>query len=250
MSLMAFVKFMAFIIPLIIYILIITVVYPARNSGFIALGVLGSIVMGLGFVNIAGLIDKMYLGHIVTAILLTIGAFCVALSSVLLYTPSLYTALDESQITFYFLAWGLLLVAGLYYIAFRSAISSDLRRNGFSKTRIKKSMEGLRNYWWYENLKDEFSHKWLVVVNKLFTMVYLSSCLFHLLVGWWPAVRFITFSALIVLQILNFAMCYIIIATWKQVYSNRPRHPALPLLILVFPVSAVVALFFYFIKYM
>ena len=94
-GLINFVKFLALMLPLVIFIVVTTWLYPAPNSGFLALGILGCFVLGLGFVNIAGMLDEMYLGHLTTAILLLIGAGFVAISSVILYVPQIYSQLND-----------------------------------------------------------------------------------------------------------------------------------------------------------
>ena len=142
MSVMAFVKFIAFISPLVAYLLLIILAFPAPNSGFIVLGVLGSLLIGLGLVNIAGLIDGMYLGHIITATLIVSGSLFILVSNVITYTQAIYSCLNEDYITFYFIVWCLLAVSGIYYPFFRHAIFLDLRNNGLSKSNVKKKNGG------------------------------------------------------------------------------------------------------------
>ena len=252
-NVMIFFRILAFFIPIIVYLLIILLVYPAPNSGFIALGGLGSIIIGLGLVNVVGLVDNLYLGHIITVMLITCGGLFVAASSIVMYTPSIYSKLNEKYITFYFIVWSLLIVSGIYYLFFRSAISLDLRKNGLSKSRIKKNLKGPRNYWWYEGLRDQLSHCWIFSINKLFTILYPSVCLFHSLLGWWRTVSPFILFVLIVLMILNFAMCFLILTTWKLAHFEHSHSNSFSLTILgifVFPVAAVIGLIIYFIEYM
>lgn len=251
MGVMIFGKFIAFVIPLVVYLLMILLVFPAPNSGFIALGVLGSIIMGLGLVNIVSLVDDMYLGHIITAILLASGALFVIVSSIVMYTPTIYSGLNENHVTFYFVVWLLLMISGIYYLFFRHAISLDLQRNGISKSNIKKKMEGMRNYWWYECLKDQFSYLWIFRANKLFTTIFPCFCLIYLLLGWWSAIFLLVLFALIVLLMLNFAMCFLILATWNHTRTNRVDRSSLIILgAFIFPIAATFGLIIYFIRYM
>ena len=250
MSTMALIKFLAFIFPLIMYLLMILFVFPAPNSGFIALGILGCIMLGLGLVNITGLIDKMYLGHILTVGLVASGFLFLFVSSVIMYTPEIYSGLNENHITFYFAVWSLLMISAIYYPFFRHAISLDLQSNGISKSTIKKGMDGIRNYWWYQCFKNQLTYRWIFWANKMFTILFPFVCLVQLTLGWWSEAFIGVLVVLTVLLVLNFAMGFLIVTTWKQVCINRVhRFPTAILLVLVFPIAATLGLIMYFVKY-
>lgn len=250
MGIMAFVKFLAFILPLAVYLLLILFVFPAPNSGFIALGILGSIIIGLGCVNIAGIIDDMYWGHIITVVLIILGSLLIVVSSTIMYTPEIYSRLNESHISFYFIGWTILVISGIYYPFFRHAISLDLRSNGMSKSNIKEKMEGTHNYWWYQRVKDHFSHKWVFWANKLFTIIFPCVCLTQLILGWWSTLFIFTLIALLALLTLNFAMAFLIVETWNQAHSDRSGRASLIILgTFVFPITAAVGLIMYFTKF-
>ena len=249
-SMMAFVKFVSFIMPLAIYLLSIIWIFPAPNSGFVALGVLGCMIIGLGLVNITGLIDKMYLGHIVTAVLISCGSIFVIVSSIMIYSSAIYSKLNEIQVSFYFMVWSLLAVSGIYYPLFRHAIFLDLRNNGASKSNIKKRMEGTPNYWFYQSLKDQFSYKWVFWVNKLFIMLFPCVCMFQLLLGWMSICFFVVLVALTALLLMNVTMGFLIFATRNHPTADRTRSSSLAgISMSLFPIVAILALIIYYIKY-
>lgn len=251
MSLMAFLKFLAFIAPLTAYLLIILCIFPISNSGFIALGVLGSIIVGLSLVNIIGYIDNMNFGHVVTLVLFVLGALCITISSIIIYTPSIYDRINEDYVSFYFVTWSLIAVSGIYYPFFRHAISIDLRKNGVSKSSIKKKMDGYKNFWWYESLKNQVQYQWVLSVNKLFTIVFPCVCIFQLLLGWWSAVFLAAVIAVIVLLLLNICMSVLIIITQKYSHTEKPNNTVLITLgLFTFPIAATVGLIIYYSQYM
>lgn len=249
-GIIAFAKFIALIFPLSVYLVLITAVFPAPNSGFIALGVLGSFVIGLGMVNLAGIIDKMYLGHIVTLILIASGSFLVALSSYIMYSPAIYSEFDETNVSFYFAIWSLLVVSGVYYPFFRHAIFLDLSRNGMSKSNIKKKMEGARNFWWYQSLKESLSYRWVFYTNKLFSIMFPCVCIVQLVLGWWSSVSIGILIAMEILLTLNFTMGLLITATWNQARTDHKRSSIAIIWIFIFPIVAAIGLITYFVKYM
>ena len=212
-GLINFVKFLALMLPLVIFIVVTTWLYPAPNSGFLALGILGCFVLGLGFVNIAGMLDEMYLGHLTTAILLLIGAGFVAISSVILYVPQIYSQLNEKYITFYFVIWTFLALSAIYYGFFRGAVGLHLQEKGLSKGRIKKAKTGCRNYWWYEDLHQKTDLRWIYKVNMAYTILFLCALVLQICVGWWKAVFPFTAGLTCALLALNVPMYSLIVST-------------------------------------
>lgn len=215
------------------------------------MGVLGSIIVGLSLVNIVGYIDNMNFGHVVTIVLFILGALCIAISSIIIYTPSIYDRINEDYVSFYFITWSLIAASGIYYPFFRHAISIDLRQNGISKSSIKKKMDGFKNFWWYENLKNQVQRQWILSVNKLFTFVFPCVCVFQLLLGWWNTVFLITIIAVITLLLLNICMSVLILMTQKYAHTEKPNNAFLITLGLFgFPIAAIIGLVIYYSKYM
>lgn len=241
--LVAFVKFVAFISPLVIYLLFISYICPAPNSGFIVLGVVGSFAVGLGMVNIAGSLDQLYLGHLVTLIALIVGTILIAASSLVIYTPSIYSQLNEDNVSFYFIIFSVLVVTVIYYLFFRHAVTLYLCSGGMSKTSVKKAMVGLRNYWWYDSLKDDMSNQWIYWVNKLYTLIFPCTFTVHLCMGWWKKMFPIITTSTCLLLGLNFIMYWLNFSTWD--YAKVKHKKTSPLFLLggfVFPAAACFAI--------
>lgn len=55
-----------------------------------------------------------------------------------------------------------------------------------SKTKIKKSRKGKKNYWWYEAIHREAGMGGLYLLNKMFTILYPLASLLTVLAGWIP----------------------------------------------------------------
>jgi len=231
LSVIAFVKFLAFILPLVLYLVSVTCIFPAPNSGFITMGVIGSFIVGLGLVSVAGLLDKQYFGNIITGIVLGFGALLILISSLIMYTPSIYTQLDEENVTFYFVTWSFLVVPAIYYLFFRHAVSLHLRSEGLSKTRLEDLKKGMRNYWLYDRAHLEFGLGWIYIVNKWFVIQYLCTITLQLILGWWKLVYPVTTFSVLLLSILTLPMFGLVISTWDQVRSNKRKLHVYELLI-------------------
>ena len=75
--------FAAILLPLIIYV-ILTTIFFQRGNGWILLGLVGSMAIGVGLFNIVAAWIDQYLGHMLTILSLGIGAAFVAISCLLL----------------------------------------------------------------------------------------------------------------------------------------------------------------------
>ena len=80
-----------------------------------ALGCVGSLMMGLGLANAVGKFNQLSFGHLVSIITLGSGMLLLLVSSLVMYIPSIYSKLREEYVTFYFIIWTVLLVCGIYY---------------------------------------------------------------------------------------------------------------------------------------
>ena len=248
-SLMAFLRFVALILPFILYLVATVVVYPSPNSGFLVLGYLGCLILGLGLVNIVGLLDEMYLGHIVTVISLLLGTLLVTASSIIIYVPQNYSQINEEYVTFYFVIWTMLVLSVIYYGFFRGAVRLYLQERGLSKTAIKKAKEGKRNYWWYEELNQQIGLSWIYYVNKAYTLLFLFTVAFQMCLGWWSVLFSVTMVATVVLLALDIPMYYLVFSTWHLVRTKAKKSSHLELLAgFVLPISACVGLILFFIK--
>ena len=248
-GLLAFIRFLALILPIALYIVTTVWLYPAPNSGFLVLGYVGCFVLGLGFVNIVGLLDKMYWGHAVSAILLSLGIGLVATSSVIIYVPQLYSQINEEYVTFYFVIWTMIALSVIYYGFFRGAVQLYLRDKGLSKSKIKKAKEGWRNYWWYEEINQQIGLSWIYYVNKTYTLLFLCTIVLHLCLGWWGVMFSITMAATSLLLMLDVPMYYLVFSTWHQARTEQKKSTRLELLVgFILPIGACIGLISCFIK--
>lgn len=248
-NLINFLKIFALIGPLVIYLIIITCVFPAPNSGLVCLGVLGSFSIGLGLVNFTALLEQKYLGHIVTVITVLPGVFLILISSLLMYIPPIYSTINEQHVTFYFVIWSLLLASVIYYPGFRNAISEHLRLQGMSKTRIKEGLKGFRSYWWYEQFKMDISDKWVYYVNKIYTYLFPVTVLMHLLLGWVKYVSPVTTIFLCLLFALNICMNCLICSTREQIKKEYKKYSVFSALVgYIFPVVGSIGIVSYLIQ--
>lgn len=250
-GLYAFVNLLALFLPCFLYMVITTWIFPSPNSGFLILGYIGNLILGLGFVNIAGNLSGMYLGNIVTFSAFGVGSLLITASSLVMYVPAIYSRMDESIITFYFIIWIVFAVSGMFYMFFRYAARLDLRKAGLSKTAIKKAMKGIKNYWWYEALKNDFNHSWVYRINKLFTMVFPLSVCLHLFLGWLRVLSPVITGIVCLLLLLNSVMYWLNFVTWNIAHSERPNKLGVERLAgFIFPIVACVALIIYLVRFM
>lgn len=179
----------ALLLPLIVLILITEIWFPAPNSGFYLPAMAGAFIMGIGLFNIVAAWINQYLGHWVTIGSLLTGGSIVSASLFILYTPGVYALFDERMVTYYFVSLLIGCLPPLFYIMFRKAVDSWLRRKSISKTKIKQLKKGYRNYWWYDALHKEVGLGLIHPMNKLFTILYPTFLILTLTLGW---LRFMT----------------------------------------------------------
>lgn len=172
------------VLPLILLILVTEVWFPAPNSGFLFLAMIGCFIMGIGFFNIAAAWIGQYLGHWLTVGSFLFGGTLVAISLMIIYVPDIYAFFDETAVSYYFASMLFLALPPIYYASFRLAVDSWLRRKKISKSRMKKLKKGKQNYWWYKALHEEVGLGMIYPLNKLFTILYPIELCLSLLLGW------------------------------------------------------------------
>ncbi len=243
-----FLKFLALILPLITYVIITAFAFPSPNSGFIFLGIIGSIIFGLGLVNIVGYIDDSNLGVEISGVTLGLGGVMMGISSVIMYTPSIYEQINEQQVSFYFLVWTVILVSMLHYSFFRGAMNRYMRSQGVSKSRISDLLKGSANFWLYKAANDSLNLKWMYHVNRLYMFSLLLSGTLHLLFGWSKFFAPIVAAVTVIALSFNVPMWSLVISTWNQSSSNRNSGFLLLYAGYLFPVGAIVATLMFTIK--
>lgn len=172
------------VLPLIVFILVTSVFFPAPNSGFLFLAMVGCFIIGIGIFNIIAAWIGQYLGHWVTIGCFLLGGLLVAISCVIVYIPDIYALFDEEMVSYYFMSMLLLALPPIFYMMFRFSIESWLRRKRVSRSRIKKFTKGKRNYWWYEAIHEQYNMGLLYHLNKFLTVFYPITLGLSILLGW------------------------------------------------------------------
>lgn len=252
-SIVALLRVSAFLFPLPVYLFFVLFLFPAPNSGFLVLGIVGSFAVGAGLMNIAGLYDDNYLGHAITGVALGFGSLLILVSSVIMYVPSIYTKFDERYVTLYYLVWTALIMCAIWYMFFRHAVKLHLRDRGISKTSIDKALKGKRNFWWYEVAQREYSMGWIYILNKGFTILFAIAVIVHMVIGWIKSVS-------IAMAVVTGLLCLMCEPMWilsnlsgqllKTPEARKFKRTIRSPLALLFPAIMCVALVIYLFRYL
>ncbi len=120
------------------------------------------------------------------------------------------------MIEFYFISLCFLFFLALMYICFRGGMYDYFRLRKISKTKIRKSKKGAKNYWWYEQLHVEYCFSKLYYLNKSFTIIYLSALILHIFFGW---IKIFTIPIGILIGLC--AMFSVIMIFFTSIYHNK-----------------------------
>ncbi len=85
---------------------------------------------------------------------------------------------------FYVANLAFLAYIALIYMMFRCGMNDYFRLQRISKTKIRKSKKGKKNYWWYEQLHEEYGFDKFYYLNKMFTITYLLALILNIFFGW------------------------------------------------------------------
>ena len=182
-GLVNFLRVLGLVLPLSIYLAFTTIVCPSPNSGFLALGCFGAMIVGLGLINVVGMIQKLHLGHLVTFLLISTGAIFIGISLIVMYVPEIYALWDEHTVTLYFFVWISLVAMAIFYFFSRRNVHNVLRERKISKSRIKELLKGKKNFWWFEAVHETYEMGSFYLVNKLFTSAFAIILLVHATIG-------------------------------------------------------------------
>lgn len=241
------------LLPQIILILVTCVFFPAPNSGFLILAMLGCFIIGIGIFNIVAAWIGQYLGHWVTFGCFLLGGLLVAISCVILYTPDIYTLFDEEIVGYYFMSLLFLALPPIFYLMFRLSINSWLRRKKVSKSSIKKLKKGKKNYWWYEAIHAQYGMGMLYYLNKFLTIFYPIVLGISILLGWLRPVAPLISGLYALISLIAAVMSFftsiqnnldeygVPIVILRQSKSKRIDSIILDLAIAAFPLSAAYA---------
>ena len=248
-NIITLIKILGLVLPQILYLIITQHFFPCPNSAFLCLGYLGCFFIGLGLFNLIGLLDGASFGNAVTLFLLGIGGLLIGISSVILYTPSIYGAINEAYVTLWFFVGGVLFILGIWYYFFRMGLARNLRGRGYSKSWISKEMKGYRNYWWYESIHKQADIGWIYFLNKAFTILFPPTFGLLLLLGWWKPFGIATAAATCILCAITTplaAVTFLFSPDDVKKSDKDAPNPFSALLGVIFPLILLVAI----IKYM
>lgn len=207
------------LLPLVIVLLVTSVFFPAPDSGFLLLAMVGCFIMGIGIFNIVAAWIGQYLGHGVTIGSFLLGGLLIAVSCIIIYVPDIYSLFDEEMVTFYFMTLLFLALPPVFYGIFRYAVHSWLRRKKISNTRIQKLKKGKRNYWWYEAIHEEYPMGILYHLNKLQTVAYPMAAVLALLLGWLRFMAPVVSGLYVLVSVAAAAM-----SLFSSVQNNLEEH--------------------------
>lgn len=172
-----------FLLPLICSIFYVSGLNGKQNvSAFPVLTVLGALLIGVGLANILIAFFFQYRARKVTAPCLLIGGTMIVISDFMINNPQLYNP-DVSALYFVSLLF-MLFLPPIFYFLFRSGVEDwVMRTKRVSKSRIRKLKTGKKNYWWFEALHKEENLGGIYLLNKFYTLLYISLFALTLLTG-------------------------------------------------------------------
>ena len=209
----------ALVLPMIILLLVTAIWFPAPNSGFLLLAMVGCFIIGIGLFNIVAAWIGQYLGHKVTIGCFLVGGILVLISCVIMYIPEVYALFDEQIVSYYFFTMLFLALPPLFYLPFRLAADSWLRRKRIGKNRIKKLKKGMKNFWWYEALHKERNLGLIYHMNKFVTILYPINLVLAVTLGW---LRFMVPVVSVLYAIVSILMS--VLSLFSSVQENMDAY--------------------------
>ena len=189
-------------LPTILFGLIRFLVLSAPKSGWVVLGFIGSLIIGIGLIStiIKRGNSKIKKNFLLSC--LTIGTLLIAIGELLEYHAHLFSI---DIVSYYFTTLSFYTFWAVFYPAFRLlGIHSFLRKEKkLSKTHIKKLMIGKRNFWWYENIHKEFNIGVFYYLNKVYTILFLFCFSLHLIFGLFRKVSLVICPLSVILYLLS-----------------------------------------------
>ena len=212
-----FFRVLLLFLPMTLYIIFTLFLYPVPNSGFLVLGAAGTFFLGFGLALLSSFgVKKLTCGSVVSIAVSVAGIVCVVISLFVLYNPFIYSLFDEVYVTFYFFAWLILVVAGIWYAFFRHSIVESLRDKGISRTSIKKHWKGAKNYWFYDALHAQFNLGLSYYLNCIFVIIYPITIGLHLFLGWHQMIGHL-------IAVLLAVICIMSSILWVYAFKKNPE---------------------------
>lgn len=209
----------ALLLPIIVYMIVVSGIYHTPDNAWMALGLIGCIIMGIGFSSIVAAWTGEYFGHIVTGLLIGIGAFMIGVSLLMIYNKTLDALFDQKMVSYYFINLFFLCLPAIFYGMFRVSIGGWLRAKRIGLSRIAEYKKGKKNFWWYEKINEEYGMGLLYHINRLFTIAYPAAFILHILFGWLKIVSIPVAFLLIFTCVLASMM-----SLFSSIQSNKEDH--------------------------
>ncbi len=160
-----------FLVPSIVFSYFTFFLFPAKEPLLLLIGFLGCLIIGIGLIFLYIFFKDKSIkrkdGILNISAIPLVGLVFVIVSCVLSYgSVSVDDGKLGSRLLSVFFVW--LLVWS--YFDFRSAVKMFLRSQKVSKTNIKKSLNGKKNYWLLQELHEKFNLGSLYMMNKVFLL--------------------------------------------------------------------------------
>lgn len=160
-----------FFIPSVMFSYFTFFLFPAKEPLLLLIGFLGCLIIGIGLILIYVFFkdkDKKRKEEITNlSAMPLVGLMFVIVSCVLSYGS---ISVDDGKLGSRLLSVFFVLLFVLSYFGFRDAITLFLRSQKVSKTNIKKSLKGKKNYWFLQELHEKFDLGSLYTMNKVFLL--------------------------------------------------------------------------------
>lgn len=199
--------FILFLVPSVVFSVFTFFLFPADKPLLLLIGLLGCFIIGIGFIfglNYFKDKRKKEKGENVNIFaIILVGLFLVIVSCFLSYGN---ISIDDGKIgslllSSFFVCWFV-----LCYFDFRFAVEIFLRSQKVSKTNIKKSMKGKRNYWLLQELHEKFDLGSLYVMNKVFLLLCLVS-IASLMLSWLADFLYFAFCCIYMIASMVSVFC-------------------------------------------
>ena len=145
-----------------------------HNKAFGITGFVGAAIFGVG-------ISFFLYGKKAYKFLALVGIALVVLSFQLMSKPGLT---GEYSVKFYYLNILFSLIFIIFYFMFRDGVQSWLRSRKISDSMMKKSKHGAKNFWWFEELHENFGLSSVYTLNKVYTVFFAVHFTASVLLGW------------------------------------------------------------------
>ena len=165
-------------------LVILEILFPIHNGGFKLPACLGALLIGTGLSNLVAKIIDQYLGDWLTLGCFGLGGLIMGTSCWFLFVTDL--RLNEKLLDVYFFTPLLLMVPLIVYTLIRSRMDDLLKSRGLRERDIDRRKKGKRNFWWYEDLREELGG--LYGFNRFVTVFWPALMAAALLLGWIPVI--------------------------------------------------------------